>query len=85
MKNLYELTPRYDSSQSFYKKAFVSIGEGKKSLWSYGTLVAEVDTEEGRATVFDTYSSTTLRHIKEFLKQEGFKADTKAQIEKDYY
>ena len=34
--------------------------------------------------VFGLYSVTTLRHIKEFLKQNGFKAETKAQIAKDY-
>ena len=36
------------------------------------------------AEVYGTYSATTLRHIKEFLKQNGFKADSKSQIEKDY-
>ena len=38
----------------------------------------------GKAYVVDTYSQTTLRHIKEFLKQNGFKADSKKQIMEDY-
>ena len=29
-------------------------------------------------------SATTLRHVKEFLKQNCFKADTLAQMRKDY-
>ena len=32
----------------------------------------------------DQLSQTTLRHIKEFLKQKGFKAETKQQIIRDY-
>ena len=30
------------------------------------------------------YSRTTLRHVKEFLKQQGYKAESKEQILKDY-
>ena len=30
------------------------------------------------------HSATTLRHVKEFLRQEGFTADTKGQILRDY-
>jgi hypothetical protein len=26
-----------------------------------------------------------LRHVKEFLKQNGFRADSKNQMEKDYF
>lgn len=51
-------------------------------LESYGTDVAYV--QGGKAHVGGGYSTTTLRHIKEFLKQEGFKAETKAQILRDY-
>jgi hypothetical protein len=36
------------------------------------------------AEVYGTYSSTTLRHIKEFLKQNGFKAESSKQIMADY-
>jgi len=37
-----------------------------------------------KATVKSTYSPTTLRHIKDFLYQHGFKAENKKQILKDY-
>ena len=40
--------------------------------------------KDKKATVNGTYSQTTLRHIKEFLKQEGFKAETQRQILNDY-
>lgn len=78
----YELEPRYDSRKSFYGKARVEIEDGNKKLYSYNTLVAEI--KDGRAIVHGTYSQTTLRHIKEFLKQEGFKAETSKQMIKDY-
>ena len=79
----YELMARYDSAKSFYRKAIVYVmSEDSKVLYSYDKMVAEIS--EGEAMVYDTYSNTTLRHIKEFLKQAGFEADTKRQIEADY-
>lgn len=73
------LEPKYDSRKSFYGKADV---EGNK-LYSYDTLVAEI--VNGEPKVYNLQSATTLRHVKEFLKQKGFKAETKAQIMKDYF
>ena len=78
----YDLIPRYDSRKSFYKKAKVKNVNGKKVLQSYQTDVAEI--VNGKPYVKGTYSPTTLRHIKEFLKQEGFKAESSKQIMKDY-
>ena len=54
----------------------------QNKLYSYDTLVAEI--KDGKPVVYGTYSNTTLRHIKDWLLQNGFKADSKAQIEKDY-
>lgn len=80
----YELHPQYDSRQSFYGKARVDTGDkdDKNKLYSYNTLVAEMI--DGKPVVYGTYSATTLRHIKDWLKQNGFKAENKAQIEADY-
>lgn len=80
----YELEPRYDSRKSFYGKATVRtwIATGEKVLRSYNTDVARI--RNGQPIVHGTYSSTTLRHIKEFLKQNGFKAESQAQIIADY-
>lgn len=78
------LMPQYDSRKSFYGKARVSTNpvDGALELVSYTTRVADIS--EGVARVFGTYSPTTLRHIKEFLLQNGFKAESKKQIEQDY-
>jgi len=80
--NNYELEARYDSRQSFYGKARVTTTGNGSYLTSYNTVVAEI--KDGEVEVFGTYSPTTLRHIKEYLKQNGFEADTKKQIEEDY-
>ena len=77
-----KLFPRYDSRASFYGKAKVKRVNGKLVLQSYQTDVAEI--VKGKPFVKGTYSQTTLRHIKEFLKQQGFKAETSKQIMKDY-
>lgn len=81
---VYELRPQYDSRQSFYGKAQVDTGDknDKNKLYSYGTLVAEI--KDGKPVVYGTYSQTTLRHIKDWLKQNGFKADSSKQILTDY-
>ena len=80
----YELTPQYDSRQSFYGKAHVDTGKNgdKNRLYSYDTLVAEII--DGKPVVHGTYSATTLRHIKDWLKQNGFRADSAKQIMRDY-
>lgn len=81
---VYGLEPRYDSRKSFYGKAQVDTGDkgDKNKLYSYGTLVAEI--KDGKPVVYGTYSQTTLRHIKDWLKQNGFKAETSRQILADY-
>ena len=81
---VYDLLPEYDNRKSFYNKARVDVNgrTGDEKLYSYNTLVAEI--KNGKPVVYDTYSATTLRHIKEWLKQNGFKADTAKQIMADY-
>lgn len=82
--SIMELCPYYDSAQSFYGKAKVIEIENDVFLLSYETIVAFYNRETKIAKVVDTYSATTLRHIKEFLKQSGFKAENKKQIKHDY-
>ena len=77
-----ELKPQYDNRASFYGKALVIDDGEKTTLRSYSTNVAEI--RDGKVTVFGTYSMTTLRHIKDFLQQNGFTAENKKQIEEDY-
>lgn len=79
----YDLRTMYDSRASFYGKARVEENNGDLELISYATRVAIIYAD-GHARVFGTYSQTTLRHIKEFLLQNNFRADNAKQIMADY-
>ena len=83
----YELEPQFDSRQSFYGKATVTGTNTGLVLRSYGTIVATIDDETNEVTLLPRWSdsATTLRHVKEFLRQNGFKAESKAQIKADYH
>ena len=73
------LMPEYDSSKSFYKKAKVKKYFSKNNLlekielYSYNTLVVTLENNKYNLNYsIDSdllFSNTTLRHIKEFLKQ----------------
>lgn len=88
MSKCFDLRAIYDARQTFYGKAVVIVEDnGSMFLRSYGTVVAEIQNKgDGiqKAIVYGDYSQTTLRHIKEFLKQNGFFADNKKQILTDY-
>ena len=84
----YYLKAKYDSRASFYNKALVKDNEkGTISLYSYNTKVCEIEGGKYRLNgAIDRellFSQTTLRHIKEFLRQflnlEGL---TKKDLEK---
>lgn len=82
---LVELEPVYDSRKSFYGKAQVMIKKDKLELYSYSTLVAEIEREDNKCKVFldgegGLYSPTTLRHIKDFLYQNGVMFGIKSDI-----
>lgn len=84
-----DLIPQFDAKASYHGKAKVTTVAGHKVLVSNGTNVASIikdrDGQE-RAHIFDPkMNGTALRHTKEFLRQSGFKADTKEQMLKDYY
>ena len=76
------LEPAYSNQKSFYKKAKVRNENGKDILTSFSTDVAEI--VNGKPYVKGLYSNTTTRHIKDFLKQRGFKAENSQQIMQDY-
>lgn len=92
-----ELLPIYDARKSFYGKARVTVdgfdgfggwikAPGEKYLYSYNTVVCYIDAENTvHLLPAWNYSATTLRHVKEFLKQNGRKAENAAQIRKDYF
>ena len=68
-----ELRVIHGTQQSFYKKAFVKEDKlGTQYLYSYYSLIV---TYYGKALKFEQdinlYSNTTLRHVREYLKQIG--------------
>lgn len=95
-EHIWDLSAKFDKAKSFYGKAVVEEDDDKLTLYSYKSKVCEVnkrackssdDDARDCVTIFTPYmydSATTVRHIKEFLKQYGFKAETKNQIFSDY-
>lgn len=76
------LEPVFDTRKSFYGKAKIVTENDTITLISYTTKVAEI--KDGKAKIFGTYSPTTLRHIKDFLYQNGFKIGTKKELMEMY-
>ena len=74
------LEPKFDSAKSFYNKAMTD--ESNNKLYSYGTLVAEV--VDNKPVIHNAQSATTVRHIKEFLRQKGFEDEVIVQAIKDF-
>lgn len=80
------LEPRYDSRKSFYGKAHVvDDSDGSQILYSYDTPVCKINSR-GEVELLAQWDSsqTTLRHVKEFLQQNGFKVGSKSQIASMY-
>ena len=68
-----ELRTIYSHQVSFWKRAFVKEDEdGTQYLYSYFSLVL---TNFGKVLIFEKdinlYSNTTMRHLREYLKQIG--------------
>lgn len=94
MENVYQLTTVFDKRDSFYGKAHVKDvtndwGLHKKTLISYDKNVALFGlSETGESIMYLSSdwdsSQTTLRHVKEFIKQSfGYFNDiTKKDIQK---
>lgn len=82
----YNLNTQYDKRASFYNKATVDVDDnnGVKTLYSYNTPVAKIDGKKVELLPKWNFSQTTLRHVKEFLRQNGFTADSIGQMKRDY-
>ena len=68
-----ELRTVYSNQESFYKKAFVKEDEDAiQYLYSYYSLII---TNFGKVLIFEKdanlYSLTTMKHVREYLKQIG--------------
>lgn len=86
------LKPEHDHAKSFYKKAHVvTDDDGTKVLISYDTPVCKID-KDGEVTLLHdkrsrlgwNSSQTTLRHVKEFLAQNGKKVVPLRELPKVY-
>ena len=84
-----KLDPKFDHRKSFYGKARVlEKDDGTKVLYSYGTPVVRI--RNGEATLLTkgylgwSSSPTTLRHVKDFLQQNGFKAGSYKDLARMY-
>ena len=75
------LQPRFDARKSFYKKATVYKSVASDVLASYHTRICELYID-GELWIYNAhYSMTTMRHVKEFLKQHNVNIN---QLLKDY-
>ena len=92
-EDTYMLKPEFDSRKSFYKKAKVIDEDGVKLLYSYSTPVCAIIEGEGVILLENPHgyyrlgydaSPTTLRHVREFLKQNGFEVYPVAQLPLHY-
>ena len=82
---LFELTPKFDSRKSFYGKAKISFEGDRRLLLSYGTPVAFIEPDRPPVMLNGWDSTqTTLRHVREFLKQNDLKAESLEQMRRDY-
>ena len=71
--NVRELRVIHGKQESFYKKAFIKEDDNSTQyLYSYYSLIV---TNYGNALQFEEnlnlYTNTTLRHVREYLKQIG--------------
>lgn len=82
---VYGLNTQFDKRKSFYNKAHVDVAnDGTQTLFSYNVPVCKIQNGEVTLLPDWKYSMTTVRHVKEFLKQNNFQAETTQQIARDY-
>lgn len=81
---IYGLKNEYDSKGFGGKAQVETDNKGNETLYSYDTPVVKISGDKVTLLPKWDSSATTLRHVKEFLKQHDFKAESKAQIAKDY-
>lgn len=81
-KNLMELQARFDARKSFYGKALVEESNGEYTLYSYNTPILKVGKNGVKQGLYNGWTQTTGRHIKEFTRQFiGESMDKKAYME----
>ena len=82
-----ELKPIHNGQKSFYRKAFVTqLGE-RTMLHSYDTLAVTISQNQNvfLHISYEDVTASTMKHIREFLLQEGYEAGSKKEIYEKYY
>ena len=74
----YALEAKYDRCKSFYGRAKVQEENGEKRLISYQTKVCSIDSDGNFHRHWGNYSVTTMRHVNEFVRQNGINGGGKA-------
>lgn len=83
IKDTMELQPT--NQKSYYGKAIIiEYTQNVFALKSYNTIVACYNENTQEMEVFGTYSATTLKHIKDFIKFFDLPCGTKKFIEETY-
>lgn len=67
----YALEPKYINQGTFSGKAIVVEEGNEVYLNSYETLVCTVNGDQFKFTYYSDYSQTTIKHVNEFLRQQG--------------
>ena len=75
------LIARHDSRDSFNRKATLVHNGDITELKSFLTVVAEYNHKTNKVKVFGWFSTTTARHINEFLLYYGFDKVNKKDME----
>lgn len=68
MTNIYELTCIYSKQKSFGGKAKIKEEDNSKILVSYNTDIVKI-SNDNITPLYDGWTQTTGRHIKEFFQQ----------------
>lgn len=81
------LEPKFENVKSYYKKAVIQKifygNDYSYKLISYDTVVCKVsfdDKMNKNVYIYNLESSTTMRHVKEFLRQLGYPKMTKQEL-----
>lgn len=65
-----ELKPKFDGKKSFYNKARLQIESDEITLISYNTPIIKLNKNNIMFLAqYEHLSSTTMRHLREFLRQ----------------
>lgn len=82
-ESIYELSPEYGGRNSYYGKAQIEVNPDGKTLYSYGTPIMTIKDGQIKMLCGEwALTNTTIRHIREFMQQEGLDPVPKAKLVK---